>query len=411
MSSAPQCPVVRIPWFESEFQNDPYPRLAALRESSPVVYDEELGFYLVLRYADVEGILLDRDTFVAANASAPLFPPCAEALEILKAEGYKRVPTLNNADPPRHAPMRKAVFTCMSRRRLKALEPEVRRFARARVEALIAKPEFDLVSELAYPLPAHAALGLIGVPEEDHDRIKSWGDNRVLFTYGRLAPEQQIDVARKVGLFWRYCEELIASREADRRDDFTSDLLHYRDANPEEITTDDITNIVYSMVLAGHESTTNALASGFRHLLGAREQWLAVVEDPSLAENAVEECLRFDPPVLGHRRLAARATEVGSVPIPEGAGLIMLFGAAHRDPLQFPDPDRFDVRREEARTHLTFGKGVHFCLGAPLARIEMLATIEYLSELAPGLEVCKGQALPYAGNALWRTLLELRVRA
>jgi cytochrome P450 len=410
MSSTPQCPVVRIPWFDEDFQHDPYALLSELRERSPVVYDQELGYYLVLRYDDVEAMLLDRETFAAANASAPLFPPCPEALEILKAEGYKRVPTLNNADPPRHAPMRKAVFSCMSGRRLRSLEPEIRSFARRLIESLVKKPEFDFISELAHPLPAHAAFGLIGVPEEDHDRIKSWGDKRVLFTYGRLEPAEQIDVAKKVGLFWRYCEGFVAERDAERRDDFTSDLLTYRDENPDAVTIDDVTNIIYSMVLAGHESTTNALGSGFRHFLAARDQWQAVVDDPSLAENAVEECLRFDPPVLGHRRLAARDAEVAGVPIPEGSGLIMVFGSAHRDPRHFPEPDRFDVRREEARTHLTFGKGVHFCLGAPLARLEMRAVIELLCELAPGLQPTEGQALPYAGNALWRTLTELRLR-
>ncbi len=410
MTTDLQCPVIQLPWFDAEFQQDPYAPLAELREASPVVYDETLGYYLVLRYDDIEAMLLDRDTFLASNASSPLFPPCEEALEILKAGGYKRVPTLNNADPPRHAPMRKAVFTCMSRRRLRNLEPAVRGYARKLVEALVTKPEFELMSELAFPLPAHAALGLIGAPEEDFELIKKWGDKRVLFSYGRLSPEEQVDVAEKVGLFWQYCEDFVATRNADRQDDFTSDLLAYHDENPDAVTLDDVTNIIYSMILAGHESTTNAIGCGFRHLLANRDQWQAVVDDPTLAENATEECLRFDPPVLGHRRLSSCDTSVGGVPIPKGAGLIMMFGAAHRDPAHFPDPDRFDVRREEARTHLTFGKGVHFCLGAPLARMEIQAVIEYFAELAPGLHLSEGQGFPYAGNALWRTLTELRLQ-
>ncbi|MDC1295890.1 cytochrome P450, partial [Myxococcota bacterium] len=135
----------------------------------------------------------------------------------------------------------------------------------------------------------------------------------------------------------------------------------------------------------------------------------AIVDDPTLAENAVEECLRFDGPVMGHRRLTSCDTSIAGVPLPEGAGLVMVFGAAHRDPLQFPNPDRFDVRRDEARTHLTFGKGVHFCLGAPLARMEIQAVIENFAELAPGLKLADGQRFPYAKNALWRTPTELLV--
>ncbi len=409
MRAESRCPEARVPWFDPDFQQDPYPLLADLREKHPVFLDPGLGHYVVTRYDDVESILLDRETFAAANASAPLFPPCAEAQEILKAEGYKRVPTLNNADPPRHAPMRKAVFTCMSRRRLIALEPEVRHHARRLIEALVRRPEADLVAELAYPLPAHAAMGLIGIPQQDIDRIKQWGDKRVLMTYGRLEPAEQVEVARNVGAFWRYCEAFIAERDRERRDDFASDLLRYRDENPDLISTDDLVNITYSMLLAGHESTTNALAVGLRHLLAARDQWQAVVDDTSLIPNAVEECLRFDPPVLGHRRITTRDVEVGGVTLPGGARLIMLFGSAQRDPGHFADPDRLDVRRPEAREHLTFGKGVHFCLGAPLARLEFQVVLEYLGELAPRMRLVEEQRLPYAGNALWRTLTELRV--
>jgi cytochrome P450 len=123
----------------------------------------------------------------------------------------------------------------------------------------------------------------------------------------------------------------------------------------------------------------------------------------------VEECLRFDPAVLGHRRITTSATEIGGVPLPEGARIIMLFGSANRDPAHFPAPDDFDVRRDNAGTHLVFGKGVHFCLGAPLARMEFEIVLELLTEHAPEMCLVEGQAFPYAGNALWRTLGELLV--
>lgn len=397
-----------VPWFGADFQHDPYPLLATLREEGPVFHDSEFDHFVVTRYDDIERVLLDRETFAAANASSPIYPPCKEAQEILAQEGYKRVPTLNNADPPRHAPMRKAVFTCMNRRRLLALESEVRSQAEALVERLAVKPVTDLVADLAHPLPAHAALGLIGTPPEDTDRIKSWGDKRVLLSYGGLSKDEQIEVAKNVGAFWRYCEDFVAQRDRDRRDDFTSDLLRYREENADVVTVDDCVNIVYSMVLAGHESTTNAIASGLRHLLSAPEQWQALVNDRTLIPNAVEECLRFDPPVLGHRRITACDTEISGVQLAKGSRLIMLFGSAHRDPRHFgADADRFDVRREDARTHLTFGKGVHFCLGAPLARLEMEVVLEYLTRRTPELRLVPDQPLPYANNALWRTLTEL----
>jgi cytochrome P450 len=408
MALTNRCPVSHaIPWLERDFQSDPYAVLLPYREESPVFYEPELDHYVVTRYDDIEHVLLDRDTFAAANASAPLWPPCPEAQAILAAEGYKRVPTLNNSDPPRHGPMRRAVFTCMSRARIRGLEPSVREYALELVGGLIDTPVADLVKDLAYPLPAHAGLGLLGVPEADIEMIKAWGDRRVLMTYGHLSPADQIEVAHNVGAFWRYVEGFVAERDADRSDDLTSDLLAYKDDHSDEVTVEDVVNMVYAMALAGHESTTNAISSGLRHLLAHRDQWDALVADRSLIPNAVEECLRFDPPVLGHRRITTRDTEISGVSLPQGARVIMLFGSAHRDPGHFDDPVAFDVRRANANTHLSFGKGVHFCLGAPLARMELQIVLELLTEQAPHLRLVADQSFPYAGNAMWRTLSEL----
>jgi cytochrome P450 len=161
-----------------------------------------------------------------------------------------------------------------------------------------------------YPLPGRAGLGLLGIPVEDFDQIKAWSGGRVLFTYGHLPPDDQVQVAKNVIAFWHYVETYVADRDADRGDDFTSDILRYHDERPEEVTIDDIVNIVYAMALAGHDSTTNAMGSMLRHLLAHQDQWHAVVEDRSLIPNAVEEALRFDgpvrPPAHGRGRHRAR---------------------------------------------------------------------------------------------------------
>ncbi len=404
------CPVDRrVPWLDPEFLVEPFPALAKIRAETPVFFDPELGHLVVTRYADIQRILLDRTTFAAANASSPIWPPCEEAQRVLALEGYKRVPTLNNADPPRHGPMRKAVFTCMSPRRLRLLEPDLREHTRHLVEALVSRPVCDLVAELTYPLPAHAGLGLLGIPEADHDQIKRWGAKRVLLTYGHLSDDEQVEVAHNVTAFWRYIEEFVALRNEERLDDFTSDLLRMHDTMPDEITVSDIVNITYSMALAGHDSTTNALSSGLRRILARRDQWDAICSDPALIPNAVEECLRFDPPVMGHRRIATTDTEIGGVAVAAGTKIVMLFGSAHRDNEHFPDADRFDVRRANADEHLTFGKGVHFCLGAPLARLEFQLVLELLTELTPRMRLVDPQPFPYQANVLWRSLEQLLV--
>lgn len=408
--TAPGCPVTSdIDWLQQDFLVDPYPTFADLREQSPVFFDEEIGYYVVTRYEDVERCLVDRTTFLAQGASSPVWPPDETAQQILTEQGYKRVPTLNNADPPRHGPMRKAVFTCMSRARLAALEPELREYATQLVTALLDKPVSDLVADLAFPLPGRAGLGLLGIPVEDFDQIKAWSGGRVLFTYGHLPADEQVQVARNVIAFWHYIERYVNERDAHRSDDFTSDILGYHDEHPDEVTLDDVVNIVYSMALAGHDSTTNAMGNMFRQLLAHQDQWRALVDDPSLIPNAVEEALRFDGPVSGHRRTVAVDTELGGVPIPAGSKLVLLFASADRDPQHFPEPDRLDVRRDNSVEHLSFGKGVHFCLGAPLARMEMRIALELLTEHAPNMRLVPDQEFPYVPITMFRSLERLLV--
>jgi cytochrome P450 len=404
------CPVAHgVGWLGQPFLADPYPELARLRDESPVWYDPDLDHYVVTRYADIEQMLLDRATFRASNASSPIWEPAEPARRILQEQGYKRVPTLNNADPPRHAPMRKAVFTCMSPRRLRALEPEVRRYTTGLVERLVVHPVADLVADLARPLPAHTGLGLLGFPDEAAEQIKEWSDRRVLFTYGRLPADEQVLVASNIVAFWRFCEEYVAERDANRRDDFTSDLLAYRDEHPDLVTTDDTVNIVYSMALAGHDSTTNALANAFRHLLAHHEQWEALCKQPDLIPNAVEEALRFDGPVMGQRRMASVDTEVGGVAVPAGAKLVALLASGAHDRAHFTSPDTLDVCRRNADEHLAFGKGVHFCLGAPLARMELRVALEITISLASGMRLAPEQTFAYSPNVLFRALQELWV--
>ena len=405
-----KCPVARgMGWLSQDFLVDPFPTLGALRTQGPVFFDPETGHYLVTRYADVERCFLDRSTFSAANASSPVWPVTEQAQRILSEQGYKRVPTLNNSDPPRHGPMRKAVFTTMSPRRLRLLEPELRSYAADLVARMVQKPIADLVDDLAFPLPGHAGLSLLGFPESDTERIRAWSDKRVLLTYGRLPDDEQVEVARNVVAFWNYVEEFVAERDRHRADDMTSDLLRYHDEQPDAVTVNDVVNIVYSLALAGHDSTRNAIANTLRQLLTHRDQWVRLCDDPALIPNAVEEGLRFDSSVLGHRRVATVDTEIGGVPIPAGSKLILLLASADHDDERFPDADAFLVDRANASEHVMFGKGAHFCLGAPLARMELAIVLELLTARAPQMRLVADQDFPYQPNALFRALEHLLV--
>jgi cytochrome P450 len=332
---------------------------------------------------------------------------CPAAQEVLA--NFKRVPTLSNADAPRHGPMRKSVLSCMTPRRLKALEPTLREYATGLIEGFKGKDQVDFVESFSFPFPGYAAFSLLGFPEADTDRLKQWSENRVLLTYGRLSEDEQVEMAKDVALFWTYVEDFVAERWARPVDDLTSDLTKLSQEKPDQLSEFDIVNIVYSMALAGHETTCNTIGNGMKALLQNRDQWQALIDDPSLIPNAIEEILRFDGPVLNHRRVAKVDTEVGGVPIPAGGRVMMCFASADHDPAHFEDPEAFDVSRPDAEMHLAFGKGAHLCLGAPLARLEVRLTLELLTTMTPDLELVPDQVIEYSPNALFRGLKALQV--
>jgi cytochrome P450 len=388
---------------------DPYPSLQALRQAGPVFYIPSLDHYIVTRFDDIEAILKDRVTWSAANASTPLIPVCPEAQEVLNG-GFKRVPTLNNADPPRHAPMRKSVLAVMTPRRLRALEPVLRDYAGSLVEGFVGKPVIDFVHEYSFPFPGFAAFSLLGFPDSDTDRLKEWSRTRVLLTYGRLSDEEQVATANDIVAMWRYVEEFVERRTADPLDDLTSDLARLARQQPDQLTTFDIVNIVYSMALAGHETTMNTIGSGILALLRDRKQWQLLIDDPTVIPNAVEEILRFDGPVLNHRRVAKVDTSIGGIEIRAGSRIMMCFAAADHDPTHFgDDAESFRVDRSEAEFHLAFGKGAHLCLGAALGRLETQITLELLTTMTPDMELVSDQELQYSPNALFRGLRSLLV--
>jgi cytochrome P450 len=239
--------------------------------------------------------------------------------------------------------------------------------------------------------------------------LKAWCSKRILITYGRLPEDEQVEVANNVVAFWNYCEAHVAHREVEPGNDFTTDLLAWRAEHPDEVSFNDAVSIVYSIALAGHDSTTNLFTNGLRYLLANQDAWQAIVADPSLIPNAVEEMLRYDPPILGWRRITTTETVVGGVPLPKGAQLFMTFASAHRDADKFPEPDTFDITRDNARAHLSFGKGVHLCIGAPLARLEMRVTLENLIELTPKLRLVDKQDFAIIPNLVFRQMEELLV--
>jgi cytochrome P450 len=209
--------------------------------------------------------------------------------------------------------------------------------------------------------------------------------------------------------FWRYAETLVASRAEHSRDDFTSDLLLARDGDLPALSHQEVTQIVYELLFAGHETTTGLIGNALRRLLTQRHAWEEICGDPSLIPNAVEEVLRFDSSVIAWRRKTTEAVEIGGVPVPADANLLLLLGSANRDPAVFEAPERFDIHRKNAKEHLSLGFGAHYCLGAPLVRLEARIVVEELSARLPSLRLIPRQTLRFQPNTTFRGPLSLLV--
>jgi cytochrome P450 len=241
-------------------------------------------------------------------------------------------------------------------------------------------------------------------------RVKSWGGNRLIFMFGRTDAPTQEQVAEGMVAFWRYTEGLVADRAANPRQDFTTELVQAVDAEGEQLKPAEVATVLFGLLLAGHETTTNLLSNGVRRFLEHRaEAWEALCAEPTLIPNAIEEVLRFDPSVVMWRRKTKAPVRIRGVDVPADANLLLLIGSANRDAEVFADPEGFDIRRANAREHLSFGLGNHLCLGAPLARLEARVVFEELTRRRPGLQLVPEQQLAFHPNISFRGPTSLEV--
>jgi cytochrome P450 len=381
--------------FTGSFLEDPYPHFARFVESQPVFWSDELGYWVVSRYEDARRVLRDHEVFSAANALAPVTPPCPHAGQALVEGGFRSIPTLTNVDPPAHTRTRRIAHLAFTPRRVAQVEGFVRELVHRFVAERLHDGHADLVAELTYELPALVVFHILGVPAADVEQVKQGSANRLLFMFGRASEAEQVEIATGMATFWRYCEALAEDRRAQRRDDFTSDLVHTPDHSGQPLTQQEVSTILFGLLLAGHETTTNILGNGVRRLLEHRESWEVLVADPSLVPGAIEEILRYDSSVIHWRRKTTRSVTLSGVELPAEANVLVSIGAANRDPEVFGDPDRFDIRRSNAKDHLSFGYGPHFCLGAPLARLEAKIVLEELTSALPSLRLKPGQTYEF----------------
>ncbi|MFB7256685.1 cytochrome P450 family protein [Streptomyces nojiriensis] len=359
------------------FNADPYPFYAALRTAGPV-HRLVLGgerTWLVVGHEEARQALthpgLSKD-WLGSELFASTLPVQAVATSML------------DTDPPRHTRLRRLVAREFTARRVESLRPRVQQITDGLLDAMAARPDrrADLIASFAVPLPMTVICELLGVPGLDRERFRSWSGEIV-------APPDGVGAdPRAVAEMTAYLFELVAAKAADPGEDLLSALIRTRDEDGGRLSPDELIGMAFLLLVAGHETTVNLIGNGVRALLAHPGQLAALRADPDgLIDGAVEEMLRYDGPVQhATYRFAATDLELGGVTITAGSSVLVALAAADRDPARFaqPGPDVFDIRRT-GPGHLAFGHGIHFCLGAPLARMEGRIALRALLERFPDL--------------------------
>ncbi|HEY7539306.1 MAG TPA: cytochrome P450 [Methylomirabilota bacterium] len=387
---------------DPEFLADPYPTYHRLRAEDPV-HHSPLGFWVLTRYEDVAAVLRD-PRFVKEPLAALV--AARFGAEVPRGVGLSML----DRDPPDHTRLRSLVSKAFTPRVVEGLRPRIQKI----VDGLIARAEaagsMDLIEEFAYPIPVNVICEMLGVPVEDHERFKGWsldiarGLDSIWLPPDSEIPRRSAAARHAISDYFR---ELIGQRRAAPRGDLLSALIAAEEAG-DKLNEEELLATCILILIAGHETTVNLIGNGVLALLRHPAELSRLRATPGLVTTAVEELLRYDGPVQRTARVASDDATIGGHTIHKGEMVMPFIGAADRDPAQFSEPDRLDLSRADNR-HIAFGWGIHFCLGAPLARVEGQIAIETLVRRLPRLELVT-ETIEYRQSLTLRGLKELPVK-
>ncbi|ROQ35261.1 cytochrome P450 [Streptomyces sp. PanSC19] len=389
--------VIELGEYGADFTANPYPYYAKLREAGPV-HEVRMpdGFQFWLIVGHEEGRAALADPRLAKSPSViGVRPPEEDVIGV----------HLLAADAPDHTRLRRLVTAEFTGRRVEGLRPRIERLTHELVDAMEPAGRADLVDAYAFPLPITVICELLGVPAEDRATFRGWSNELV-------TPTGERGILDALEGFGGYLDGLIEDkRAAGPADDLLSGLIAARAEGGDRLSGPELRAMAYLLLIAGHETTVNLISNTVRNLLTHPEQLAALRADPDLLDGAIEESLRYDGPVeTGTFRFTREPVAIGDTVIPAGQSVLVGIGALDRDPARFPEPDRFDIRRD-TRGHLAFGHGIHYCLGAPLARLEGRIALRTLLDRFPRLELdADPNTLDWLPGMLMRGTRHLPVR-
>ena len=380
---------------------NPYPKYAQLRAQDPVHWSPLMDAWVLSRFADADAILRDHKRFSSD-------PRLRKTTRTPRNAGIENPggQSMLFLDPPDHSRLRQLVSKAFTPGAIAALTPRIHALVGELLDQIPNSASFDLMEALAYPLPVIVMAELLGIPPEDRAKFKLWSDLRARVLEPTIKPDEIQKANQATYALDDYFREVIRERRAHPRDDLISTLILAEEAG-DKLTSNELLVMLRLLLIAGNETTTNLIGNGMLALLRHPAQLQLLRNQPDLMENAVEELLRFDTPVQVDFRIARADLEFGGRGIRAGQGVIVLLGAANHDPAVFPEPERLDITRRNA-SHLAFGRGLHFCLGAPLARVEARAAFAGLLERFPKLDLLNPRPA-FKDNVVLRGLRELRL--
>ncbi|MEW6472619.1 MAG: cytochrome P450 [Actinomycetota bacterium] len=412
--------------FAPEVIADPAPWYACMRKEQPVFRVPGHGFYLITRYEDVLAATRDTETFSNRFTSPTLAlgrgsDAIQDELAAILASGYPRTATLLTNDPPAHTRFRRLVSRAFTPRRVASWQPEIDRLSDELIERFAGRGSVELVSEFAVPLPIGVIADALGVPRDMQPTFRRWTDDSTDLIGADVTDERRLAAARGLVEFQHYFAAELEQRRRSPRDDFLTDLvqatvdgdeareLHLPppdDTRPLDIP--EMLSILHQLLVAGNETTTTLLAESMRLLIGAPEACARVAtdHDGSYTTGVVEEALRLCAPAQGMFRVVTRDTVLGGVKIPAGSTAILMYASANRDEAQWPDADTFCPARHGVRHHVSFGSGIHFCIGAALSRAEAQAALPRLCRAMPDARLAT-ETLDYKPSFVLRGLRSL----
>lgn len=386
--------------------NNPIPVLRKLQDHTPVYWSEALKGWVITRYDDAKNVLRNDD--FSADRINPFYEAQPPERQVPIQQLIRYLNTwVAFKDPPEHTRLRKLMKTVFSPETIKKKRDVIERAVASLIDRLEGRTSFDFISEFAFPLPAIVILNLLGLPEEDMEDLKNWSNKMQLFIGSATTSPQKYDLAEEGAIRMAdYFREAIRKREVNPGDDLITHLLTLRDVD-DALTEDEVIGTSMLFLFGGHETTTNLIGNGIRALLQHPEEQKKLLENPDLINSAIEEILRYDGPTGASVRIVKNTHRLHGVELRAGERVFIMINAANHDPRAFDSPGNFDITRSP-NLHLTFNYGPHFCMGAPLARLEGQVAIAEVLRRLPGLTLAS-ETYEYMDTMIMRGVREMPV--